>query len=142
MRFGPADYEKREDITRDRIQRRLKIPLEAEARIRVGKAKRTSKFDFASPDRTVVGQIKGSDPPIKGRSKGNARPTQLAEFSRDCLLMLAVRKARTRLFVLTNERLYDRFRGSVYGEAAKAMKIVLVLCAPGRRIQTDPPGTL
>ncbi len=80
------------------------------------------EFDFVSEDGSIIGEIKTSG---EGRSGLNHSRFQtiFGDFSRDCLLLLAQRNARKRIFVITDEVVCKRFQGTQYGKAAQALGI-------------------
>jgi len=107
-------------VTEDRIRRRH-TRLE-KRRLEIGGV--PAEFDFVSEDKQIVGQIKSSKPRRKGKLKGEVRKqTQFGDFSRDCLLLAAKKKAKTRLFVLANKEVYAEFCESPWGKAAEILGI-------------------
>ena len=80
------------------------------------------KFDLASEDASIIGEIKTS-----GERVTNFQPTRLraiwGDFSRDCLLLLARRDAKKRIFAVTNEFIYREFRKSQQGKAAESLGV-------------------
>lgn len=86
------------------------------------------EFDFVSEDGSIIGEVKTSGAGRSGLTH-NRFQTIFGDISRDCLLLLAQRNAKKRIFVLTDETVYNRFQGSQYGKAAQALGIEI------RRIQ-------
>ena len=82
------------------------------------------KFDLASEDGSIIGEIKTS-----GENVTTFQPTRLraiwGDLSRDCLLLLARTGAQKRILALTNAYIYAEFRKSQQGRAAKALGIVI-----------------
>ena len=80
------------------------------------------EFDFVSEDGSIIGEIKTSG---EGRSglNHNRFQTIFGDFSRDCLLLLAQRTARKRIFVITDEVVCKRSQATQYGKAAQALGI-------------------
>ena len=80
------------------------------------------KFDLASEDASIIGEIKTS-----GEMVATFRPTRLraiwGDFSRDCLLLLARKGAKQRIFAVTNEFIYREFRKSQQGKAVESLGI-------------------
>lgn len=82
------------------------------------------EFDFVSEDGLIIGEVKTSGEGRSGLNQ-NRFQTIFGDISRDCLLLLAQRNAKKRIFVLTDETVYRRFQGSQYGKAAQALGIEL-----------------
>ncbi len=82
------------------------------------------KFDLASEDGSIIGEIKTS-----GENVTTFQPTRLraiwGDLSRDCLLLLARTGAQKRILALTNAYIYAEFRKSQQGRAAEALGIVI-----------------
>jgi len=117
-----------EDRIRRRLARRYSTPLEK------GKLKIKgvlAEFDFVS-HKQIIGQIKSSAPRRREKLKGKMmKQTQFGDFSRDCLL-LAAKKAKIRLFVLTNGIAFREFCRSPQGKAAELLGIRILLERPNR----------
>jgi len=62
-------------------------------------------FDLVSSRGSIVGEVKSTRYPHAGKSL----PTKVGDMSRDILLLLAVKRSRKRLLVLTNKKFYDFF---------------------------------
>jgi len=83
-----------------------------------------AEFDFVSQDEQIVGQIKSSRPRRGGKHKGEVRrQTQFGDFSRDCLVLAAMKEAKTRLFVLTDRTEFEEFSKSPQYQAAKILGV-------------------
>jgi len=80
------------------------------------------EFDLVSEDGSIIGECKTSGAGRSGLTH-NRFQTIFGDISRDCLLLLAHRIAKKRIFVLTDETVYRRFQGSQYGKAAQALGI-------------------
>ncbi len=80
------------------------------------------EFDLVSEDETIVGEVKTSGEGRIGLTH-NRFQTIFGDISRDCLLLLAQRRAKRRIFVLTDKKVFERFLESQYGKAAKALGI-------------------
>lgn len=86
-----------------------------------------AEFDLASKNESIVGQIKSSAPRRTGKLKGQIRrQTQFGDFARDCLLLAALEKSKTRLFILTNKTMYTEFRKSPQGKAAERLGVKII----------------
>jgi hypothetical protein len=110
---------------RKRLSRRFHIQLEKkDLEIKDGV---TAEFDLVSRRAKTVGQIKTSAPRRKGKLKGQIRKqTQFGDCSRDCLLLAAMKKSKTRLFILTNRTMFNGFRSSPQGKAAELLGVKIV----------------
>ena len=123
----PTFYRAIEDEVREKLQRELKVRLKKD-KVILRDGKTSHEFDFISEDGQIIGEIKASQPIKEGKHKGAIRKsTQFGEFSEDCLMLLAVKNAKTRMFVLVNRRVHDEFRKSKACKAAKALGIEIRL---------------
>jgi hypothetical protein len=121
------DFQRIEAKTRSRLEREYKVHL------RRGKAElldgTIAEFDTISDDKNVIGEIKASEPRKQGKLRGRVRTkTQFGDFSRDCMKLAAAKEGRERWFVLTDKTVYEEFRNSLYGKAASALGIRIILC--------------
>ena len=80
------------------------------------------EFDFVSEDGSIIGEVKTSGAGRSGLTH-NRFQTIFGDISRDCLLLLAQKRAKKRIFVLTDETVCRRFQASQYGKAAYALGI-------------------
>jgi len=79
-------------------------------------------FDFASKDGLIVGEVKTYEP-NKQNPNGPLRSAVKGDLCRDCLLMMAVKRAKRRILVLTNKTVYEKFMATQYGLATKVLRI-------------------
>lgn len=109
-----------EEKVRKKLERELGVAL-YKKRIQIIEGVE-HEFDFVSEDGSIIGEVKTSG---EGRSGLTHKRFQtiFGDISRDCLLLLALRRAKKRMFVLTDETVYRRFQGSQYGKAAQALGI-------------------
>ncbi|MDG7007897.1 MAG: hypothetical protein JRN06_06605 [Nitrososphaerota archaeon] len=80
-------------------------------------------FDLVSKNQRIVAEVKTSEPNKAPGRERYLRSAQLGDFARDILLLLAVRKAKKRLLILTNKTVYDLFLATPYARAAIAQGI-------------------
>ena len=111
-----------EEKVRKKLERELGVAL-YKKRIQIIEGVE-HEFDFVSEDGSIIGEVKTSG---EGRSglTHNRFQTIFGDISRDCLLLLAQKGAKKRIFVLTDETVSRRFQGSQYGKAAQALGIEL-----------------
>jgi hypothetical protein len=80
------------------------------------------RFDLASDDASIIGEIKTS-----GEKVTNFKPTRLraiwGDFSRVLLLLLARKDAKKRIFAVTNDLIYREFQKSQQGKAAESLGV-------------------
>ena len=74
------------------------------------------EFDLVSNDNSIVGEVKS------GRDLSDYR---FAECCLDCLYLMSV-KAERRIFVLTDQLMYDWFRNIICGLAFEYVEVMLV----------------
>jgi len=82
----------------------------------------THEFDLFTEDGTIVGEVKS------GRdldSTGKIKSYRFAECCLDCLFLMSV-NAERRIFVLTDEHMYDTFKKMIVGLPLKGIEIKLV----------------
>jgi hypothetical protein len=103
-----------------RMARKLRTTLLKQEPIMIGK--RPHRFDFASKDHSIVGEVKTSEP-NKQNPDGPLRSALKGDLCRDCLVLLAAKKAKKRILVLTNQTVYEKFMYTEYGQAAKVLGI-------------------
>ena len=109
-----------EERVRKKLEEEFGMPLHKK-RIQVVEGVE-HEFDFVSEDGSIIGEVKTSGAGRSGLTH-NRFQTIFGDISRDCLLLLAQRRAKKRMFVLTDETVYKRFQGSQYGKAAQALGI-------------------
>jgi hypothetical protein len=120
-----VDYQERidlEDKVRRRLQRKLKTTLPETLLTLPGRKRH--RFDLVSPDRRIVDEIKTSEP-NRRRKSSQLRPATIGDLSKDCLLLLG-RRAKTRIFVITDRIVYEKFLDSPHGQVclAKGIRIL------------------
>lgn len=113
-------YLEKEARARKVLELRFGIPLpEAEVPISGGVV---YKFDLVSPERKIVGEIRASGLPQRGR----LRDTQVAEMSEACLFLLGAPSAKRRLLVLTEFEFYEPFVETRPAKVAASMGVELL----------------
>lgn len=122
MKASPYFIERR---IRERLSKRFNTHLEKrKLEIKDGVL---AEFDLVSKNGRILGQIKSSAPRRTGKLKGQIRrQTQFGDCSRDCLLLAAMKKAKTRLFILTDKTVYAEFRKSPQGKAAECLRVKII----------------
>jgi len=109
-----------EERVRRKLEEEFGVPLHKK-RIQVVEGIE-HEFDFVSEDGSIIGEVKTSGAGRSGLTH-NRFQTIFGDISRDCLLLLAYRRAKKRIFVLTDETVRRRFQASQYGKAAQALGI-------------------
>lgn len=104
----------------DILAKKLRRTLLRQEPIAIGN--KQHKFDFASKDGLMVGEVKTSEP-NRRKPEGPLRSAVKGDLCRDCLLMLAVKRAKRRILVLTNKTVYEKFMATQYGQATKVLRI-------------------
>ncbi len=69
------------------------------------------EFDLVSEDESIIGEVKTSGEGRIGLTH-NRFQTIFGDISRDCLLLLAQRRAKRRIFALTDKKVFERFLGA------------------------------
>jgi len=82
----------------------------------------THEFDLFSEDGTIVGEVKSGKDLDK---KGKIKPYRFAELCVDCLYLMSV-KAEKKIFVLTDEKMFDAFNKMIKGLPIKEIENRLV----------------
>lgn len=113
---SPQVYLQKETKARRALETKLGVPLpETEVAISGGVS---YKFDLVSPDRKIVGEIRASGFPPRGRLRG----TQIAEMSEACLFLLGA-NAERRMLVFTEREFYEPFIRTRQAQVAASMGI-------------------
>jgi hypothetical protein len=80
-------------------------------------------FDLVSSKGSIVGEVKSTKYPPSGKPLG----TKVGDLSRDILLLLGVKRAKRRLLVFTNKKLFDYFKETVQAKIANSLAVETIL---------------
>lgn len=113
-------WQKKEEYVRKVLSKKFGVKLK-ECKVPLRGTTETYKFDLVSPDRFIVGEVKGA------KYKGGNKSTALARLSDACMFLLHAEGARKRLLVLTEKSLYDLFISERQGQMVEADGIEIML---------------
>ncbi len=120
IRKSGQAYLEKETRARKTLELRFGVPLpETEVPVSGGVVYR---FDLVSPDRKVVGEIRASGFPVRGK----LRDTQIAEMCEACLYLLGAEGAKRRLLVFTEREFYEPFIKTRQARVAASMGVELL----------------
>ena len=120
VRKSSQAYHEKETRARKVLELRFGVPLpETEVPVSGGVV---YKFDLVSPDRKIVGEIRASGFPARGK----LRETQIAEMCEACLFLLGAKEADMRLLVFTEREFYEPFVKTRQARVAASMGVELL----------------
>jgi hypothetical protein len=116
------DWKDKENYVRQVLSKKLGTRL-AERRVRLRGTQKFYKFDFVSPDGSIVGEVKTSKP----RKSGKKPHGKIANTSEACLFLIAAEGANRKLLVLTDKEFYSIYTQQRQARIAEAFGLELLL---------------
>ncbi|MCK4734548.1 MAG: hypothetical protein KAT65_18985 [Methanophagales archaeon] len=122
---GEMTWEQKEEHVRKILEKEFRKKLPNKKNVIVGYTKEGEpnykEFDLYADDGSIVGQVK---------SGKDMRDYRLAECCMDCLYLMSegMKEAGKRIFVLTNEEMYDWFLKKISGLPINDIEIRLIKC--------------
>ena len=113
-------WQKKEEYARKVLSEKFGVKFE-KCEVRLRGTDKPYRFDLVSPDRSIVGEVKGA------KYKGGNKSTALARLSDACMFLLHAQDAKEKLLVLAEKSLYELFMGERQGQMARADGIEIML---------------